>query len=365
MCRSKAVIMYGVMQSKKGNEMRWTPAVTGLAAVFLLLMLAGCGGAAGQGGTGQGSTAQVSGKIVLYTSEPQKNADEFVAQFKKDYPNIDVQVFRSGTGKLVAKLEAEEKAGGIQADVLLAADAPTFEKFKAKDAFIKYIPPEASSIDAQFKDPDGYYTGTRLISTIIGYNTNLVKDPPKSWQALTDPQYQGKIGMPSPDYSGAAAYNIALWASKPELGWPWIEKLIQNKPTVVEGNGQVQQGLASGQFATGIIIDYMVRDLQKKGSPVSGVFPSEGVPAITEPVAIFKSSKNQEAAKVFVNYLVSKQGQELAVKQNYVPLRPDIKSPEGAPSISQIKVMSGNLQQLTADQKPAKERFNQMLKAGG
>ncbi|MHB1325678.1 MAG: ABC transporter substrate-binding protein [Thermoleophilia bacterium] len=340
--------------------------VTGLAGILFLVVVAGCGGTASQGGASQGGiTSEPSGKIILYTSEPQKNADEFVAEFKKDHPNIDVQVFRSGTGKLVAKLEAEEKAGSVQADVLLAADASTFEKFKAKNLFLKYTPPEAGKIDAQFKDPDGYYTGTRLISTIIGYNTNLVKDPPKSWRVLTDPQYQGKIGMPSPDYSGAAAYNIALWASRPELGWGWIEKLVQNKPTVVEGNGQVQQGIASGQFPTGIIIDYMVRDLQKKGSPVAGVFPSEGVPAITEPVAIFKSSKNQEAAKVFVNYLVSKQGQDIAVKQNYVPIRPDVKSPEGAPSISEIKVMSGNLQQLTADQKAAKERFNGLLKAGG
>ena len=89
--------------------------------VILSLALAGCGGSGGgQGGGGP------SGEIVLYTSEPQENADETVTAFNEQYPDIAVQVFRSGTGELLTKIEAEESAGGVQADILLAADAPTF-----------------------------------------------------------------------------------------------------------------------------------------------------------------------------------------------------------------------------------------------
>jgi iron(III) transport system substrate-binding protein len=95
-------------------------------SVILLLVLAGCGG--GQDGGGP------SGEIVLYTSEPQENADETVAAFNEHYPEIAVQVFRSGTGELLTKIEAEESAGGVQADVLLAADAPTFESLKSRDS---------------------------------------------------------------------------------------------------------------------------------------------------------------------------------------------------------------------------------------
>jgi iron(III) transport system substrate-binding protein len=330
-----------------------------LPAVFLLA-LAGCGGAGG-GQSGGGP----SGEIVLYTSEPQENADQLVAAFNEEYPDVNVQVFRTGTGELVAKLEAEKEAGGVQADVMVAADAPTFEKLKEDDLFVEYTPEGADQIDEQFKDPEGYYTGTRLISTIIGYNTDLVQDPPESWEELTDPEYSGKIGMPSPDYSGAAAYNTALWASQPDLGWPFIENLVENEPTVVEGNGQVQQGLASGQFAVGIIIDYMVRDLEEQGSPVSGVFPAPGVPVIYQPAAIFEGTENQEAAEAFVDFLISEEGQRLAVEQNYVPILPGIESPEGAPALEEIDVMSGDLQQITANQDAAKERFNELLESGG
>jgi iron(III) transport system substrate-binding protein len=145
-------------------------------AVFLLALtvaLAGCGGAGGGQGGGP-SESEPSGQIVLYTSEPQENADETVAAFNEQYPEIEVQVFRSGTGELLTRIESEEAAGGVQADVLLAADAPTFENLKSRDLFGEYTPAGAEKLAEEFKDSDGFYTGTRLISTIIGYNTEQV-----------------------------------------------------------------------------------------------------------------------------------------------------------------------------------------------
>jgi iron(III) transport system substrate-binding protein len=339
---------------------------TVFVAVFLLALavaLAGCGGVGGGQGGGP-SESGLSGQIVLYTSEPQENADETVAAFNEQYPEIEVQVFRSGTGELLTRIESEEAAGGVQADVLLAADAPTFENLKSRDLFVEYTPAGAEELAEEFKDPDGFYTGTRLISTIIGYNTEQVQEPPSSWQDLLDSLYQAqRIGMPSPDYSGAAAYNIALWYARPELGAPFVEGLAAQQPTVVEGNGQVREGLANGQFPVGVIIDYMVRDLEQQGSPVSGVFPEEGVPVITEPVAIFESSENREAAQAFADFLVSREGQELAASQNYVPIVPGVEPPEGAPSLDEIDILEGDLQQFVADQDAAKERFNQLLES--
>lgn len=328
----------------------------------LLVVLAGCGGSSGgEAEGGQNGDGGPSGQIVLYTSEPQENADTLVAAFNEQYPDVEVQVFRSGTGELVTRLESEQEAGEVQADVMVAADAPTFEGLKEDDLLLQFTPDGAEEIDDQFKDPDGYYVGTRLISTIIGYNTDQVDEPPETWEDLTSGEYEGRIGMPSPDYSGAAAYNTALWSQQPDLGWPFIEGVVDNQPTVVQGNGQVQQGLAEGQFAVGVIIDYMVRDLEEQGSPVSGVFPEPGVPAIYQPAAIFENTDNQPAAEAFIEFLVSEEGQQIAADQNYVPLLSGVESPEGAPSIDEVEVMSGDLDELTANQDEAVQRFNDML----
>lgn len=319
----------------------------------------GCGESAG------GDPEGPSGEVVLYTSEPQENADRLVAEFNEEYPEVEVQVFRTGTGELLTRIEAEREAGGVEADVMVAADAPTFERLKEQDLFETYTPEGADAIDDEFKDPDGYYTGTRLISTVIGYNTDLVEEPPESWQELTDPEYAGSIGMPSPAYSGAAAYNTALWSSQEGLGWEFVEGVVDNEPTVVQGNGQVQQGLATGQFGVGIIIDYMVRDLEEQGSPVSMVFPEEGVPAIFQPAAIFEGTENREASEAFLDFLVSEEGQQLSVEQNYVPIRGDVEGPEGAPALEEIEVMSGDLEELTEEQEPATQRFDEMMREAG
>ena len=343
--------------------MRLKPMLGIIIAAVLATMLSGCGGQASK--AGGGGSGGPSGKIVLYTSEPQANANKLISAFNKEYPNVNVQLFRNGTGKLMAKVESERQAGKVQADVLVAADAPSFEKLKKEGLLAKYTPKGVDKVPRKFRDPQGYYVGTRVISTIIGYNTNMVKNPPKSWQDLTDPKYKGKIGMPSPDYSGAAAYNTTVWSMQPSMGWDWISKLVANKPTVVEGNGAVQQGLATGRFATGIVIDYMVRESKAQGSPVDGVFPKEGVPAIYQPAAIFKSSSNKPAARAFIDFLISKKGQQLSVDQNYVPVREDVKGPKGAPALSEINVMDADTSKVTKNLNSAKERFNKMIQQGG
>jgi iron(III) transport system substrate-binding protein len=333
-----------------------------ISARFALLFcvafaLAACGAS---GGASEGS-----GQVVLYTSEPQENADTLVAAFNEDHPEIEVQVVRNGTGNLLARIESERQAGGVQGDVMVAADATSFEQLKEDDVFQKYEPEGSENIEDRFKDPEGYYVGTRLISTVIGYNTNEVEDPPQSWAELADPEYRGMIGMPSPDYSGAAAYNTAVWANNPDLGWDWIEGVVSNEPSVVEGNGEVQQGIATGQYPVGIIIDYMMRDIQEDGSPVDMVFPEEGVPAIYQPAAIFADARDPEAARTFVDWLISDAGQQIAVEQSYVPIRSDIEGPENAPDIEDIDVMEGDVRELSEQLDPARERFNELLSQGG
>lgn len=325
-----------------------------LAAAFIL---SSCGGSS--------SGEEGSGQVVLYTSEPQENADALITAFNEDHPDIEVQVVRNGTGNLLARIESERQAGGVQGDVMVAADATSFEQLKQDDVFQAYEPEGSENIEDRFKDPEGYYVGTRLISTVIGYNTNEIDDPPESWAELTGEEYRGMIGMPSPDYSGAAAYNTAVWAQNPDLGWDWIEGVVANEPSVVEGNGEVQQGIATGQYPVGIIIDYMMRDIQEQGSPVDYVFPEEGVPAIYQPAAIFEDAQDVESAQTFVDWLISDAGQELSVQQSYVPIRSDIEGPENAPELDEIDVMEGDVLELSEQLDPARERFTSLLGQGG
>jgi len=327
---------------------------TGLAAA----LLAGCGGAPtdppADGGTGQAT-------ITLYTSEPQEKADELVAAFTESNPGIAVEVFRAGTGDLTARIESERASGGIQADVLLAADAGTFEDYAAEDLLLQYTPADVDALSPEVVDPEGYYTGTRIIPTVIAYNTGAVTDPPTSWAALTDPVHADRLVMPNPDVSGAAAYNAAVWLGEPELGERWMQDLAANRPVVADSNGPVAQAVATGAQPVGIVVDYLVRELAEQGSPIAVAYPEEGVPFVSQPAGIFAGTEQPEAAQAFVDFLVSLEGQQLAVEQSYLPVRSDAGSPEGAPALDDIAILSPDLETVRANQDAAVQTFRELF----
>lgn len=348
--------MLDISQEKSEVNIVSRVAAGGILGLAAALTLASCSEPAAPESSGG-----TSGTLTVYTSEPQAKIDALNAEFTAENPGIDVQVFRAGTGDLNARIASERQTGSIGADVLLAADAPTFEKYKADDLLLQYTPADVDALDPNVVDPDGYYVGTRIIPTVIAYNTGAVSQPPTSWKELADPRYKGQITLPNPDVSGAAAFNTAVWLGQEDLGLPWLTDLVANEPVVAESNGPVAQAVAAGTQPVGIVVDYLVRELAEKGSPIAASYPTDGVPYISEPAGIFKDSANQEAAQKYVDFLVSKRGQEIAVEQQYLPVRSDVGTPEGAPALDDIALLNPDLDTITASQPDAVATFNDLL----
>ncbi|WP_222438359.1 ABC transporter substrate-binding protein [Rhodococcus sp. BP22] len=333
------------------------PAVGVVASLALVAALAACSEPAAPETTAETG----SGTLTVYTSEPQAKIDALNAEFMAVNPGIDVQVFRAGTGDLNARIAAELETGTIGADVLLAADAPTFERYKDENLLLQYTPAGVDKLNQDVVDPEGYYVGTRIIPTVIAYNTAAVTDPPTSWKDLADAKYKGQITLPNPEVSGAAAFNTAVWLSEEALGEPWLEALAANEPVVAESNGPVGQSVAAGTRPVGIVVDYLVRELAAKGSPIALEYPTDGVPYISQPAGIFKDSANPEAAKKYVDFLVGKRGQEIAVDQQYLPVRDDVGTPEGAPALADLQLLNPDLAEIAVFQPAAVKRFGELV----
>ncbi|MGA9871805.1 MAG: ABC transporter substrate-binding protein [Rhodococcus sp. (in: high G+C Gram-positive bacteria)] len=342
------------------RRLRSRPLLGAVASVALIGALAACSEPAEPASE---NTAEESsgGSLTVYTSEPQAKIDALNAEFTAANPGIEVQVFRAGTGDLNARIASERETGKVGADVLLAADAPTFEKYKDDDLLLQYTPADASALNSDIVDPEGYYVGTRIIPTVIAYNTGAVTEPPTAWKDLADPKYKGQITLPNPDVSGAAAFNTAVWLSEESLGEPWLEGLAANEPIVAESNGPVGQAVAAGTQPIGIVVDYLVRELAAKGSPIALEYPTDGVPYISQPAGIFSGSANQDAAKKYLDFLVSKRGQEIAVEQQYLPVRGDVGTPDGAPALADLALITPDLAEITALQPDAVKRFNELV----
>ncbi len=337
-------------------------AITG--ALCASVLLSACGsGSTNNARQADDTTAasKVSGTITVYTSEPQNKLNDIIKDFNAEYPDIHVKNYRAGTGDLTTRIEAEQANGSVGADILWAADAATFEGYKSKDMLEQYRPADATKLIDGVSDADGYYTGTRIIPTVIAYNTTTITAAPTSWKDLADAKYNGKLVMPNPAVSGAAAYNAAAWYLDKNLGEQWFTDLGKNKPVIADSNGPVSQAVASGAQPIGVVVDYLIRDLKAKGSPLNVSYPSEGAPYVSEPIGIFKSSKNKEAAKAFVDYIISKQGQKKAVEQNYLPVRKDVGTPKDTPSMDKIKLLNPDLSKITEVKKTALNAFTKLV----
>lgn len=310
--------------------------------------------------SGGGAFAQApSGKLVLYTSQPQADATATLAAFKKAAPAVEVEFIRDGTTQIIGRLRAEIAGGNPQPDLLLIADAMTMEALKAEGRLQAYPQARVTGLPDGAVDADRTYFATKFITTGIIYNTKAPR--PASWQDLLKPEAKNQVVLPSPLVSGAAAIHMGTVAAAPGLGIDFYRKLSEHGAAAVQGNGQVRSQVAGGQKLYGVIVDFMALNAKKEGSPVDFVFPAEGVSVVTEPVAIMKTAKNPIAARAFIDWVLSVEGQGFAVSQGYMPLRADVKPPETFPGRDGIKVLTPPIADILRDDAKNKRLFSDLF----
>lgn len=343
-----------------------------LVAVFgaASLTLAGCSepstdeSASGANGGDSATQSDEKTVITVYTSEPEEKVDEINRAFQEENPDVEVQVYRAGTGDLKARIDAEKSSGKVEGDIIWAADAPTFEGFKSDELLAKFDDVDTDGVLEEAVDAEGYYVGTRIIPTVIAYNTEVIDqaDAPTSWADLTDEKFMDKIVMPDPAVSGAAAFNATVWMNDEKLGETWITDLGENHPMIAASNGPTSQEIAGGGHPVGVVVDYLVRDLAAKGSPIKEVYATEGSPYITEPIAVFKDSEKKEAAQRYINFILSEKAQKIAVEQNYLPVIDSVGTPGDAPKLEDIELMTADQDTLMNDRQRSVEFFQNAVK---
>jgi len=304
--------------------------------------------------------AQAKEVLTLYTSQPNKDAQQTVDAFEKANPDIEVKWVRDGTTKLMTKLRAELASGVVKPDVLLIADTVTMESMVADKHLLAYNSPMRTQYDASLYHNEGYYYGTKLITSGIVRHKKATHSP-TSWAQLTNSKYSGQLVMPSPLYSGAALIHLATLTNEPTLGWPYYQKLHDNGAMAQGGNGGVLKAVTSGSKSYGVIVDFLAIREAAKGSPIEFIFPTEGVSMVTEPVAIMAKSTHQESAKKFVDFVLSQDGQQLVLEQGYLPARADMGVPKGFPSRDKIKLMTFDAQSTLEANDANKQRFSNIF----
>jgi len=277
-------------------------------------------------------------KITIYSSVHEDVLAAITAEFNKANPDVELKYFRLGTTKIIAKVNAERKAGEIRADLVWTAEPAYFEELKQRGLIIRYLSPAAKDIPKVFIDPDGYYIGGRILSIGLMYNTRLVKEAeaPRDWNDLLDPKWKDQIVQANPLYSGSATATVTGLTQAPAYGWAYYEKLRANGCIIIKGQKGASRKVAGGEYKVGIGLDYGIRKMTTKGSPIQFLYPKSGTVTWGSPIAIFKASKHQDAAKKFIDFVLSPDGQNFLISEYIVSVNPKVPSPKGAPPVLDI-----------------------------
>jgi iron(III) transport system substrate-binding protein len=291
-------------------------------AAVCSMLLGGCGGGSKPGAPAAGNDSK---KLIVYTSMKENLIKGIVNGFKKKYPDIQVDYQSAGAGKLMAKIAAEKQSGKILADVIWTSEVPDFYSMKKQGMLEIYKTPVLKELVNPFQDYDGSFTAARLGTLGIVINTDKIKNPPTAWSDLMKPEYKKAFGMANPALSGTSYMSIAILEKK--FGWKFFEQLKANGARIGKGSGEVIDDTSSGELSASLGVDYITNGKIKKGAHLAMCYPPELI-VVPSPVAIFKGSAKMDAAKKFVDYLLSAEAQAMVANEGTIPVRGDVKMPD-------------------------------------
>jgi iron(III) transport system substrate-binding protein len=301
-------------------------------------------------------------KLFVYTSMKESMIGDLKTAFVKKHPDVKVDFQSAGAGKLMAKIAAERESGKIMADVLWTSEVPDFYQLKAQGMLLPYIPQDIKVLLNPLPDYDGSFTAVRLGTLGIAYNTRLIKEAPKTWADLQKPAFKGAYGIANPALSGTAYMSVAVLSKA--FGWPYFEALRANGAKMGKGSGQLVDDTASGDLVASLAVDYITLDKVDKGATLALVYPPEML-VIPSPIAVFRNSPNVDAAKKFVDFVLSKDGQMIIANEGTLPVRADVKVPERykLPPVEEAmkRAMKIDYKQIMAEKEATIKKFTDIM----
>ena len=309
------------------------------------------------------AAAEKEGKVVWYSSVDVKVGEKIAEAFKKEYPKIEVDVERSGSERVLQRINQEYQSGIKNVDVVNSSDASHFLFWKQQGWLAKHTPPDAQKFAPQYRDPDGTYFTWRATLDCMAYNTNLVKDAeaPKSYAELLDPKWKGKLVKAHPSYSGTSL--TGTYALVKVLGWDYFEKLSKTGIQQLQSTTAPPKTLATGERA--VMVDgneYNIFIEMDKKSPVKPIYAAEGTPFVSSPTAVFSGAPHPNAARVFQNFLYTAKAQQLLVDVGgQRSVHPDVKEPASRTPLTQIKLLADDAQGMLPQIAEIKKKYTAMF----
>lgn len=280
------------------------------------------------------------GKVTYYTAMDLSVAEPMAKAFETKFPGIKVAVERSGAERIFNRIGQEMASKIYRVDVVNGSDAAHFIVWKREGWLAPFLSKDmAEDVPAEMVDADGLYCNQRTHLSTIAYNSKMIApaDAPKGFKDLLDPKYSGKMVKGHPGYSGTIMTATQQMAR--EFGWEYFEKLSKQKVLQVQSATEPPKRIQAGERAIAVDgSDYLFWIAKEKGLPIEVVHAVEGSPQISNPMGVFKSAPNPNAARLMVSWIMSPEGQQFLVDlSGQYPANRKVKPKPGRPPLSSIK----------------------------
>ena len=286
------------------------PALAGLA----LLLASATGAAAAEPAIykpapGLLEAARKEGKLVAYVTNFLEMEREIVKRFNERFPDVQVELLRAPGGQLFTRITSEAAAGKLTADVIDHSDRA--QAMSISDLFAPYAPPNADDYLPAARSGDRLWPRTGN-AWGLAWNTQLVATPPKSWWDMTKPEYAKLHIGQTVVLSGGAPWARVMFERK-VLGDDYWAKQAATKPLLFPSQAPMADAMIRGEIALAPIVSTLIVPLIQQGAPLAWHYAQEGIPLTVFAAGITKTAPHPNAARLFMDWALSEEGQNVAV----------------------------------------------------
>jgi iron(III) transport system substrate-binding protein len=362
------------LKNNEGSQMNKQTFLTGIGFLLLFsIALAGCTVAVTPAPSAPAVATEapqaeapqsegVAGELTVYTSRAESLFKPVLEAFNQAYPDVKVTVLTGSNGELAAKL-LEERANP-QADLLINSDILTMQSLAEQGIFALNDSPAVAAVPEAYRADDGSWTALTLRPRVIMYNTELVSEEelPTTMMGLTDPKWKGQIGSADSRNGAMVAQLVAMrHLLGEETMTAFVQGLVANDTQWFGGHTDVRKAVGAGELKLGLVNHYYYHLSKAEGAPVGIVYPDQGEGEMglivnSTNAGIVQGAKHPELAKLFVDFMLSPEGQKVYAEQNFeYPVTPGVELAEGVPPLSSFKLADITLKTLWDELQPTQQ----------
>jgi len=278
--------------------------------------------------------ARKEGEVVWYTPTSVEDARRIIDGFEKKHPGIKVRLFRNRETSLLPRIIAEKQAGRPTVDVTSLRGIGYYQLWK-RNLIQPYLSPESAAFPKGFKDPKGFWTDLYDTYYVWSHNTQLMKNPPRNYEELVQRRYRGRIGMDTDEIEWYAGL-IEYWGKERTV--KFLKNLAAQQIRYRDGHTLVAQLMAAGEFELTLAFGERIDKMKQDGAPVDWIPSFDPIIVSIHPIAIAADAPHPEAARMFIDFAISKEGQSIVRESGRISSRTDLPRAPNSIDPNQLKL---------------------------